>query len=316
MKKEKRKTFASLTKKVSTIGILALGLIVFGSQSAKATTAQCTAISGTCQAGFCAAGQVTMGTITCDVAGQFCCAPSCASVSGTCSALGGGGCPAGSSVVSGGYCSGGETCCAAPLSVPCDDPAVPNVPPGCVVGGGVPAPGSGTGISFINPLNFVTVEGVFGSILTTLQGILVLLSLVFIVIGAVLYITSAGKEKQTTAAKNAITAAMIGLAIGIAAPSFLKEIATILGWGSTGNAEVDAAQSLAQIVANTLDFLLAIVGVLGVVMLVLGGTMYLTSAGDEKRIDTAKAITKWAIIGIAVALGAMVIVRQIAGFFA
>jgi hypothetical protein len=217
------------------------------------------------------------------------------------------------------WCDMGTTqtsaCCTA-TPVPCLNPAVPDVPPGCVVGPEVPDPSSENAISFASPLQFTTVEGILGSILNTLQGIIVLISLVFIVIGAVMYITSAGNDKQITAAKNAITAAMIGLAIGIAAPSFLKEIAKILGWGTTGNAEVDAALTLAQIATNVLNFLLAIVGVLGIIMLVLGGSMYLTSAGDDKKIDTAKAITKWAIIGIAIALGSLVIVRQIAGFFA
>ena len=47
-------------------------------------------------------------------------------------------------------------------------------------------------------------------------------------------------------------------------------------------------------------------------MMIVGGVMYLTSAGDEDRIDTAKKIILYSIIGIAVSLAALVIVRQIA----
>lgn len=154
------------------------------------------------------------------------------------------------------------------------------------------------------------------SILDTLRNIIVILSLVFIVIGAILYITSAGNDKQMTMAKGAITAAMIGLAIGLAAPSFLKEIGTVLGWDASVNQDaVQGALTLSQIARNVLDFLLSIVGVLAIIMLVVGGIMYLTAAGNEDQIDSGKKIVTYSIIGIAVALAALVIVSQIASFF-
>ena len=39
--------------------------------------------------------------------------------------------------------------------------------------------------------------------------------------------------------------------------------------------------------------------------------MYLTAYGDEKRIDTAKRVVTYAVIGIIVALASLVIVRQV-----
>lgn len=170
-------------------------------------------------------------------------------------------------------------------------------------------------INFTNPLAFNTVEEVLTSILGTLRGIIVILALVFIVIGAVLYITSAGNEGQMTLAKGAITAAMIGLALGIAAPSFLKEIGTVLGWGAVNAGPAASALTLSQIARNVLNFLLSIVGILGIIMLVIGGIMYLTAAGDEDRIETGKKIVTYSIIGILVALASLVIVAQIAAFF-
>lgn len=165
-------------------------------------------------------------------------------------------------------------------------------------------------------MQYDTVEDVLTSILGTIRGIIVVLSLVFIVIGAVLYITSAGDEGRMKTAKGAITASMIGLALGIAAPSFLKEIGEVLGWGSVNNAAVSGARTLTEIATSVLNFLLSIVGILGIIMLVVGGIMYLTAAGDEHRIDTGKEIVKYSIIGILVALASLVIVSQIAEFFA
>ncbi|KKP70493.1 MAG: hypothetical protein UR69_C0004G0008 [Candidatus Moranbacteria bacterium GW2011_GWE2_35_2-] len=302
-----------------------LGLVNFGVSSVLATTVQCSSASGVCsvQGGSgCPLGSTVISGIICDEGEACCTAPPqlvCCQIStDTCAENTSGLCP-GSIIPIPGSCSEVSTCPqytspdvsdptgSDPGSTDVSDPTTPTSSAGCADGS----------ICFTSPLAFTTVEGVLGSILSTLQGIIVLISIVFIVIGAVMYIISSGNDDMIKKAKNAITAAMIGLAIGIAAPSFLKEIATILGWGDDdiNNPEVSGALTLAQIATNALDFLLAIVGVLGIIMLVIGGSMYLTSAGDEKKIDTAKSITKWAIIGIAVALAALVIVRQISRFF-
>ena len=108
---------------------------------------------------------------------------------------------------------------------------------------------------------------------------------------------------------------MIGLAIGIAAPSFLKEIGNVLGWNGVAVGPAANALTLSQIARNVLNFLLSIVGILGIIMLVIGGIMYLTAAGSEDRVETGKKIVIYAIIGILVALASLVIVSQIAAFF-
>lgn len=169
-------------------------------------------------------------------------------------------------------------------------------------------------IEFTNPLKYDTVEAVVGSFLTTLQGIIVTLAIVFIVIGGILYITSGGNEKRMELGKNALLAAMIGLAIGIAAPSFLLEIYTILG-GNPSSVPAPEGQRLSTIVLNVLNFLLSIVGTLALIMLIVGGIMYIGASGSEDIADKAKGTIKYAIIGIAIALAALVIVKQIAAFF-
>ena len=173
-------------------------------------------------------------------------------------------------------------------------------------------------VPFINPLQFDNVEGLLASVLTAVQRIVVVLALVFIVIGALLMLTSAGTEEMVTRGKKAITMAIVGLAIGIAAPSFLKEIAIILKWipecneGDPSCANVEKALTLSQIAMNVLNFLLGISGVLALIMLVIGGIMYLTSAGDEDRIASGKKIFTYSVIGVVVIFSSMVLVKQIA----
>ena len=184
----------------------------------------------------------------------------------------------------------------------------------CVDNSPTSSPAASGSIIFTNPLKYNTVNEFVTNILVTLRTIIVVLSIIFIVLGGIFYITSAGNEKRMTVAKGAITASMIGLAVGIAAPSFLKEIYTIMG-GNNSGVDVTALSgslTLTQIALNFLNFLLAIVGVLTLIMLIVGGIMYLTSAGDDDRISTAKKIVTYSIIGIFISLASLVIVRQIA----
>lgn len=210
-----------------------------------------------------------------------------------------------------------------PAPLPPVDGVAPTVPP---VGGGVPNPSSGgsgvpnpsqgSSTNFFNPLKFSTVDGVLTSVLESLQGIIVVLAIIFIIIGALIYITSAGNDSRMTLAKGAIMAALIGLALAIAAPSFLKEIGSILGWTDVNNATVASAQTFTQIASKVLSFLLSLAGIIAIIMLVFGGFTYLASAGDEGRAETGKKIALYAVIGIALALAALVLVTQVAKFFA
>ena len=170
-------------------------------------------------------------------------------------------------------------------------------------------------INITNPLSFNTVEGLLNSILGFLQGTIAILSLIMIVIGSLIYMTAAGDEKKLGTGKMIITASLIGLALALAAPSFLKQIGEILGWGTTDSSDVSGAKTILEILQTALNFLLSIVGIIAIIMLVIGGLMYLLSAGDEDRMKTGKTIVIYSLIGIAVALSALVLVTQVAGFF-
>ena len=65
---------------------------------------------------------------------------------------------------------------------------------------------------------------------------------------------------------------------------------------------------ISEIVAGTMDWLLAIVGFLAIIGFVISGILYLTAAGDDKQIGTAKTAMKWAIIGVIVALMGYVVI--------
>lgn len=165
--------------------------------------------------------------------------------------------------------------------------------------------------NFTNPLgNINTVEAFLGNIMVAVQRIIVTLALITITIGALMYVTSFG-GKQIEKAKEAITAALVGLALAIAAPSMLKELANVLGWGGS----VPAALTLSEIAIRVLNFLLGIFGIVSLIMMIIGASLYLTSAGDKDRIGKGKDIFKYSILGVVIAMSSMILIRQIAAFF-
>lgn len=67
--------------------------------------------------------------------------------------------------------------------------------------------------------------------------------------------------------------------------------------------------SIYRIIRGILDWLLMIVGFLGVIAFAIAGILYLVSAGNDDMIKKAKAAMKYAIIGVIVALAGMVALR-------
>jgi len=75
------------------------------------------------------------------------------------------------------------------------------------------------------------------------------------------------------------------------------------------------APTFKDIGTNILFFLLSVAGIIAIITLVVSGVLYFFSAGDEKRMQTAKQSAKYAIVGIILAMGGMIIVKLIGGFF-
>jgi hypothetical protein len=222
-----------------------------------------------------------------------------------------GACPTDSNQVTA-TCTNNRTCCQKKSAAPAGTQVNPNTNSNTN-----PATNSTSAVTInvSNPLKYDTVEGVLTSIMGGIKGIVVTLALLMIVIGAVMYVLSAGNADRIKTAKNIILAALVGLAIVIAAPAFLREISVLLGWDNAPAIEGGTTLTLTQIARNILNFLLSIIGVLALIMLVISGIMYLTSAGNETRMKTAKSIFMASLIGIAVAMGSLVLVTAVARFF-
>jgi hypothetical protein len=75
---------------------------------------------------------------------------------------------------------------------------------------------------------------------------------------------------------------------------------------STVCGESTSTQSLAKNIVNTL---LYVIGAISVIMLIVGGLFYVTSAGDSGRVTIAKNTITGAIIGLVISILAFAIVQ-------
>jgi len=62
------------------------------------------------------------------------------------------------------------------------------------------------------------------------------------------------------------------------------------------------------LVGNVLQWVLGVAGSISLLMLVAGGIMYVTSAGDEQKIVVAKKIIVWTLLGLMVVLASYSII--------
>lgn len=69
--------------------------------------------------------------------------------------------------------------------------------------------------------------------------------------------------------------------------------------------------SLVNVINNITNWVLGFAGALAVLFVIYGGLLFITSAGNEKRVDAAKKTLTYAVLGIIVIVLAYFIVKLI-----
>ncbi len=80
---------------------------------------------------------------------------------------------------------------------------------------------------------------------------------------------------------------------------------------TTGLPNNNDANPVTTVVVTVMQWLLGIFGVIAIIAFVIAGIIYLTSAGDDERIQQAKRAMTYSIIGVVVALAGLVIVLAV-----
>lgn len=80
-------------------------------------------------------------------------------------------------------------------------------------------------------------------------------------------------------------------------------------WEATDKGSALPGGTITEIIFNVMNWILVLVGIIGIIGFVIAGILYLTSAGDDSRAGTAKQAMTYCIIGIIVALMGYVIIQ-------
>jgi cytochrome bd-type quinol oxidase subunit 2 len=71
----------------------------------------------------------------------------------------------------------------------------------------------------------------------------------------------------------------------------------------------DATQKLNDLTRSVINLLSAVVGVIAVIMIIVGGLRYITSGGNDTSVTSAKNTILYAVIGLIIVALAQVLVR-------
>lgn len=165
--------------------------------------------------------------------------------------------------------------------------------------------------SFNDPLgqNMSNVTGILVNAQSYLNAVAGTIAIIFVLIGSAMFIVAAfGNQKTAALGKKMIMYAVGGFAIVVGAPVIYKEIMYLIG-GYPGN--IVATSPMANILLNALKGFLVLVGLYAIIGFLIGGIAYFLAWGDDTRVERAKKILKNTLIGTIIAIGAMVIARQI-----
>ncbi len=81
------------------------------------------------------------------------------------------------------------------------------------------------------------------------------------------------------------------------------------GIAEPGTAVFGPPVTLISTITALMKWLLSLVGFIAIIAFVYAGITYMTSAGDEGQAEQAKKIAKYALLGLIVALGSMVVLQ-------
>ena len=146
------------------------------------------------------------------------------------------------------------------------------------------------------------------------------LAVLMLIINGVKLVAGGGEEEHIKKARNGIAYSLGGLLLLYFGNTFVTKVFYRVDKTSlptTGvEPQLDLGRGVQEIVGIT-NFIVSFVGPLLMLLILIGGVMYLTSAGEEEKMSKAKRLIIAAVLGVIVIYGAFAIVSTVtAGSFA
>lgn len=142
---------------------------------------------------------------------------------------------------------------------------------------------------------------IVANIFADITAIATYLVLGYVIYGGYQYIFSGGEVGKVATGKKTLNQAFIGLAIVMLANAIVNAIRIAL----IGSDPLIANTSqqpymVSEMVMNAIGWIIGISGLVSTVFVVGGGIFYMTSSGDPTKLQKAKNMIKYALIGLAI----------------
>lgn len=141
------------------------------------------------------------------------------------------------------------------------------------------------------------------NILSDISVIATYLALGYVVYGGYQYIFSAGDPAKVVVGKKTLSQAFIGIAIVVSASVILNTIRIVLGANFTQDCTTGdciGGNDPSVMFDSFMNWFIGIGGVVAAIFIVYGGIAYITSNGDANKVQKAKNILLYAVIGLAI----------------
>lgn len=122
----------------------------------------------------------------------------------------------------------------------------------------------------------------------------------YIIFGGFKFMTSAGSPELRASAMKTLLNAIIGLVIAIASVAIVNLMANVFTGGTRNSVGIYTGLSGDSILANALNTVYWVAGSLAVVMAVISGFNFTTSAGDPQKAAKARIGLLYSIVGLLV----------------
>ena len=130
----------------------------------------------------------------------------------------------------------------------------------------------------------------------------------YVIYGGYLYVFSGGDPSKLATGKKALSQAFIGLAIVVSANVILNSIRIALGHVNfTKNCATDKCIDAGTMIDQAISWVISIAGIVSAIFVVYGSISYATSAGEPGKLQKAKSMITYALIGLAIVALARVI---------
>lgn len=149
---------------------------------------------------------------------------------------------------------------------------------------------------------------IVANLLKDLTVIVAYLLLGYVIYAGYQYIFSAGDPGKIASSKKTLTNGFIGLAIVLTASIIISAIRTALSADFTQDCITsNSCADPATMITSAFQWVIGISGVAAAIFVVYGGVSYMTSAGDPSKVQRARQIIIYALIGLAIVALAEVI---------